>query len=85
MDFLIIIVDILVRVISLLIVVHVFLSYFLSPYHPVRETLDRIVMPMLNPIRKFLPPTGMVDFSPFILLVLVQILCQVLISLLRAM
>ena len=85
MAFLILLIDIIVRLLTLLIIVNVFLTYFLSPFHPVRVTIDRIIGPLLNPIRKVLPPTGMFDFSPFILLILIQILGQVLISILRSL
>lgn len=40
---------------------------------PARSTLSRYVValtePMLAPIRRVLPQTGMVDFSPFVLMV----------------
>jgi len=85
MDFIIIVIDMLIRLITILVIVNVFLSYFLSPYHPIRENLDRIINPLLNPIRRLLPQTGMIDFSPFILLVLVQVVGQILIALLRSM
>lgn len=57
------------------------LSFFLSPYHPLREILDRIVAPFLNPIRRVMPPTGMFDFSPLILILLVEVASRILISL----
>ena len=44
------------------------LSFFLPPYHPVREALDRIVDPFLNPIRRLMPMAGTFDFSPLILI-----------------
>ena len=56
------------------------LSFFLSPYHPVRETLDRIIAPFLNPIRRLMPSTGMVDFSPLVLILLVWLVERILIS-----
>lgn len=83
MAFLILLIKILVRVFSLVVIVHVFLTYFMSPYHPVRSAIDRIVEPLLAPIRRFVPVVGMIDFSPFILLVLIQVIGQVLIVLLR--
>ena len=85
MLFLVMVVDIVVRILSLVVIIHVFLAYFMSPYHPIRATIDRIVEPMLTPIRRVVPLMGMIDFSPFILLVLIQILGQVLIALLRSM
>ncbi|MCS7262707.1 MAG: YggT family protein [Aquificaceae bacterium] len=32
------------------------------------ELLDRLVSPLLEPIRRVLPPTGGLDFSPLVLL-----------------
>jgi YggT family protein len=62
------------RVISLIVIVDVVLSYFMSPYQPIRQTLDRIVEPMLRPIRRILPSIGMIDFSPVVLIILIQVL-----------
>ncbi len=59
---------------SLLLIAYVVLSYFMDPFHPVRLTVNRIVDPVLNPIRRILPQTGMVDFSPVVAIILVQIL-----------
>jgi YggT family protein len=68
--------------IVLLVIVQVILSYFMSPFHPVRRMIDQIVEPMLVPIRKVVPLVGMFDFSPLILIILVQVLATVLINLL---
>ena len=46
------------------------LSFFMPPYHPVREALDRIVDPFLAPIRRIVPIAGTLDFSPLILICL---------------
>ena len=80
----IMIVEFFIRLLSLVVIVHVFLGYFMSPYHPIRSTIDRIVEPMLTPIRRVVPLIGMMDFSPFILLILIQVLGQVIIVLLRS-
>jgi YggT family protein len=50
------------------------LGYFLSPYHPVRTALDRIVEPLLAPIRRIVPTLGMLDISPMVLIILVIII-----------
>ncbi len=57
-------------------------SWFLSPYHPVRQFLDRIVEPMVAPIRRLIPSVGMLDLSPLILMVLIELVRMFLISLL---
>jgi len=74
-------INIIVNLIFWLILINWILQFFLSPYHPVRELLNRLVNPMLDPIRRILPPTGMLDFSPLVLLILVQLLGRLLISL----
>ena len=52
------------QILILLIIISVILSYFMDPYHPIRRTLDRIVEPMLAPIRRVVPLVGMIDLSP---------------------
>ena len=58
------------------------LSFFMSPYHPIREALDRIVAPFLNPIRNIMPSTGGLDFSPLVLILAVDFISRILIVLL---
>lgn len=70
------------QLIVILVLAHVILSYFMSPYHPIRSFVDRLVEPLLAPIRRVVPLVGMFDFSPIILIILVQLIARVLISLL---
>jgi YggT family protein len=60
-------------VLKILIIADIIVSYFLSPYHQVRAFLDRIVQPMLDPIRRVVPPLAMIDFSPLVLIILIQV------------
>jgi len=53
----------------IMVLADVFVSWFLDPFHAVRRFLDSIVQPMLSPIRRLLPQTGGIDFSPFVLLI----------------
>lgn len=62
------------RILSIVILVDIVVSYFLDPFHPVRRILDAIVQPLLAPIRRFMPQTGMFDLSPIVLLILVQLI-----------
>lgn len=64
----------------IVIIVDVLLSYFLSPYHPVKSALDKVVDPMLNPIRKVLPRSPL-DFSPVLLIIIIQVVEYLLINL----
>lgn len=76
--FLVRLIDMVSFLIILLIVISSLLSFFVSPYHPVREALDRIVNPMLDPIRRVVPLLGGLDFSPLILVILIQLVTQLL-------
>lgn len=38
------------------------------------QAINAILDPLLNPIRRIMPHTGAIDFSPLVLLVLLQIL-----------
>jgi YggT family protein len=62
------------RILMLLVIVQAVLSYFMDPYHPIRQWVDRLVSPMLAPIRRFVPPVGMIDFSPVVLIILLQLI-----------
>lgn len=65
-----------------IVILSAILSFFMPPYHTVRRTIDQIVEPLLAPIRRVVPLVGMLDFSPLVLIILVQILSFALISLL---
>ena len=65
-----------------IVIADVLLSYFVDPYHPIRRALDSIVEPFLAPIRRILPNTGMIDFSPMVLTLLIWLLTRFLISIL---
>lgn len=71
------------QVLVFLVIIKVILSYFMDPYHPVRSRIDALVEPLLAPIRRFMPRIGMFDFSPMVLIILVQLIGTLLIGLLR--
>jgi len=79
------IINFLANLIVLLVIVNSILSYFLSPYHPVRNALDRVVNPLLAPIRRIMPKVGIFDLSPLVLIIIIEILSSVLIGFLRAL
>lgn len=74
------IINFVARVLSLIVLVDVVISYFMSPYNQFRMFLDRLVEPMLKPIRRVIPPLGMVDISPIVLLILIQVVNYILIQ-----
>ena len=73
-------IGLLTNIFVLLIFAWAILTWILPPYNPVREALDRIMEPMLAPIRRVVPMAGMIDFSPLILMVLVELISRVLIN-----
>jgi YggT family protein len=75
-------VQLIISGLTLVVFVDVILSFVLNPFHPVRRALDSVVEPMLAPIRRVLPPAGGLDFSPAVLMILIQVIGRVLVSLL---
>ena len=60
---------------SVIVFVAVILSWLqLPPSSQVVRIVRMLTEPALAPIRKLVPPAGRIDFSPLILLVLLQIL-----------
>ena len=57
-------------------------SWFVQdPGNPIVAMLNDITEPIVCPVRRFMPSTGMIDFSPLVALILLQILQRVLVSL----
>jgi YggT family protein len=65
---------------TILIIIDSLLSFVMSPVHPVREALGRILQPLYAPIRRIMPQMGMFDFSPIVLLLLIQLVVRLLTS-----
>lgn len=83
------VIDLLIRLLNisaallvLLIILNSVLSFFLDYYHPVRQGIERIVGPLLNPIRRVVPLIGMFDISPLILILIVYAVEGALVNLL---
>ena len=68
------------QLLVLLIFIAVILSFFMDPYHPIRRGVDNIVEPMLAPIRRIIPLLGTLDFSPLVLILLIQFGARVIIA-----
>lgn len=83
MTFLIQLISFLSQALIILVIISVILSYFMDRYHPVRRWVDSVVEPLLMPIRRVIPLVGMLDFSPLILILLIQLISSLIIRLLR--
>ncbi len=69
---------------SLAVLARVLLSWVrVSPYHPAVDFLYRITEPILAPLRRVIPPVGMMDISPIIAMLLLQIIQTVLVEIIR--
>ena len=75
-------INMLALLLTLLVFVYILSTWIFPPFHSFRQALASIVEPMLAPIRRVIPPVGMLDFSPFIFLILVQVLATILIQVL---
>jgi YggT family protein len=71
-------INMLALLLTLLVFVYILSSWVFPPYNSFRRTLANIVEPMLAPIRRLIPPVGTIDFSPFIFLIIVQVVATLL-------
>src|SRR5579862_2197905 len=77
------------QLLILLILIEVVISYMiqfgakLSSYHPFVQFVRKIVNPLLDPVRRALPPykTGNIDFSPMIVMIGLQVVVRFLYTL----
>jgi YggT family protein len=86
MSFLIRFIDLLYWVLTLAILARVLLSWVrIDPYHPAVRLLIQVTEPILAPIRRLLPATAGLDFSPLIVIVALDILRRLLVGVLLRM
>ena len=77
----------LLNILSIIVIVQVIMSLLISfnvinihqPFiRSVYEVLERLTEPLYRPIRRILPDLGMIDFSPWVLLILIRIVMMLL-------
>lgn len=78
--FIINIIDLLLQLFRLALLARIILSWFpnVDRRNPFIQILYDITEPVLRPVREMLPPSGMFDFSPLIVFVLIQVISTVL-------
>lgn len=84
MIFLAQLISILANIYVWIVITSILLSYFMDPYHPLRRGVDNLVRPLLDPLRRVVPPVGMIDFSPLVLIILIQVVSNLLVRFLTA-
>ena len=84
-DILILFINAISQLLVVLVIVASILSFFMDPDHPIRRAIDGVVEPMLAPIRRIVPLMGSLDFSPLVLIILIQLLANILVRVLIAL
>jgi YggT family protein len=68
---------------SVILLARVLISWFpVDPYNPIVRVLHQLTEPLLAPIRRLLPQTGAIDFSPLIGFVVIILAQRIVIGLL---
>ena len=83
-DILIQLITIAVNLITLVMIVDAVLSFAMPPYHPIRLSLGRVLSPLYSPLRKVIPPLGMIDITPLVAILLIQLVEKILITILSS-
>jgi YggT family protein len=85
--FLLLFVEVFINVVAQALVLAIFVRVIMS-WVPMRlpfglnELVWNVTEPVLSPIRRYLPMAGGMDFSPFIVMVLIQIVASLILRLL---
>ena len=76
MSFFVTFVDLLLTVLGFAIIARALLSWVqIDPYNPLVQILYAITEPILAPLRRFIPPIGgMMDITPIVALIILQVL-----------
>jgi YggT family protein len=73
------------QLLSLMIFIRAILSWFnLDPNSPLVQALDAVTEPIIQPIRAIMPRLGMIDFSPLVAILLLNVGGQFLASFIDA-
>jgi len=76
MDILFGFIRILCEVLTLAIFIRVILSWFQTRPNTLTLILDRITEPILTPLRRIVPRIGMLDFTPMVAIILLQLIAR---------
>lgn len=80
-------VDLIYMVLNVLLLLRIILSWVpgLSPDHPAVRVVHQLTTPILDPIRRLMPPVGGLDISPMIAFLLLYLARNLLEEVLRAL
>ncbi len=57
----------------------------MDPYHPIAQFLFQITEPVLAPLRRVVPAIGMMDITPIVALILLQVLQAIVANILTSL
>ncbi|GAB4412424.1 MAG: YggT family protein [Anaerolineae bacterium] len=78
-------VELFIQLYSLVILARVLMSWVnIDPYSPLARTIFNLTEPVLAPVRNLLPPAAGLDFSPIIVMVLLQVIGRMIVTMLLA-
>lgn len=71
------------QLLYVLLLIRVLLSWIPGAnfYHPAIQLIHRATSPVLNPIRRLMPPVGGLDLSPLVAILLLSLVRRVLVEL----
>lgn len=74
------------QILNILILARIIMSWVpgLGPYHPAVRAVHQITSPILDPIRRLMPPVGGLDLSPMIAILLLYLARNLLVQALLA-
>jgi YggT family protein len=78
--YLVLLINFTAQAVTLLMLAYAILSWVAKPWNQIRLFVDRISEPLLAPIRRVVPLVGLVDISPLVLILLVQLIARVFVS-----
>jgi YggT family protein len=83
-EFVLFFVNILFFILQFAIIVRALMSWFNpSESNPIARIVYEITEPVLGPLRKIVPKIGMIDITPIVAILLMQVIESVLVSTLR--
>ena len=71
------------RVLVFVVFIYTLLGYFLDRRNTLFQLIGQVVEPMLIPVRKILPRFGGLDFSPLVLMLLLQFANTIIVAIIR--
>ena len=74
-------IELLVQVLVIAIFLRAIISWFrLAPDNPIVVILNQVTEPILSPLRRVVPSLGMFDITPWIAMILLQLLGRLIVS-----